>query len=136
MDYAAAYERLISRARRRPIAIRYLERHHVLPRCMGGGDHPDNIVHLTPEEHYVAHQLLVKMHPRNHKLLYAVKAMTIQARTHGSGRANNKLYGWIRRRFSAMKKMEGRRRRSGRKYNSKQLAHLAKMLRPATAEGS
>jgi hypothetical protein len=60
---------------------------------MGGSDALENLVALTPEEHFVAHQLLVKMHPGNAKLVFAALAMT-------RGRASNKRYGWLRRRFS------------------------------------
>jgi hypothetical protein len=88
MNYAAHYERLISRARGRTITG-YRERHHVLPRCMGGTDDPQNIVELTGEEHYVAHQLLVKMYPGNRRLTHAANLM--------SRASGNKSYGWIRR---------------------------------------
>jgi hypothetical protein len=61
LNYRAHYDRLIDRARNRASpACR--ERHHVIPKCMGGDNSPANIVALTPEEHYVAHQLLVKMY--------------------------------------------------------------------------
>lgn len=40
--------------------IRY-EVHHVIPRCMGGMNQKENLVKLTPREHYVAHLLLTKM---------------------------------------------------------------------------
>lgn len=59
---------------------------------MGGFDDPPNLVKLTPEEHYLAHLLLVKIHPGVKGLIYAVKMM--------SGQGNNKSYGWIRRRIS------------------------------------
>lgn len=98
MDYASHYDRLISRARGR-VLEGYRERHHVLPRCMGGDDSPGNIVELTAEEHYVAHQLLVKMYPRNGRLSYAAVWM--------SGRcSSNKAYGWLRRRVSRAKREE------------------------------
>lgn len=35
--------------------------HHILPRSLGGSDHPSNLVGLTPREHYMCHLLLVKM---------------------------------------------------------------------------
>jgi hypothetical protein len=35
-----------------------MERHHVLPRSMGGGEQEGNIVLLTVREHYVAHLCL------------------------------------------------------------------------------
>ncbi len=60
---------------------------------MGGLDNEDNLVKLTPEEHYVVHQLLVKIYPDNYKLIKAANRMC-------QGRANNKLYGWLRRRLA------------------------------------
>jgi hypothetical protein len=59
---------------------------------MGGSDENDNLVELTPEEHYLAHLLLVKIHHNNHKLVYAANMMCM-------GR-NNKRYGWLRRKLS------------------------------------
>lgn len=59
---------------------------------MGGSNSKVNLVKLTPEEHYVAHQLLVKMYPENARLLYAATFMTSKKSTR-----NNKMYGWLRR---------------------------------------
>lgn len=42
--------------------ILYYERHHIIPKCMGGDDTGDNIVLLTPREHYIAHLLLYRHH--------------------------------------------------------------------------
>lgn len=92
MNYQKHYDALIQRARGRTITG-YSERHHVLPKCMGGSDDETNLVRLTPEEHYVAHQLLVKMHPERKTLIFAAQRMT-------QGRPSNKLYGWIRRRHA------------------------------------
>lgn len=93
MKYEAHYARLIERARKR-VLTGYAERHHVVPRCMGGGDEPCNLVDLTPEEHYVAHQLLVKMHPGIARLVFAAMFMSKQC-------TGNKPYGWLRRRHAA-----------------------------------
>lgn len=92
MDYTAIYQRLIEKAKTRTIDG-YKETHHIIPRCLGGTDDPSNLVDLTPEEHYLAHQLLVKIHFNNGKLLYAAVMMC-------SNRINNKLYGWLRRRLA------------------------------------
>jgi hypothetical protein len=40
---------------------RYVEKHHIIPRCIGGTDHRENIVSLTAREHFVCHLLLTKM---------------------------------------------------------------------------
>jgi len=51
---------------------------------------------LTPEEHFVAHQLLIKIHPESDALVYAARMMAVK----GNGQErNNKEYGWIRRRY-------------------------------------
>ena len=92
MDYQLHYDKLINRARNR-VLKNYSEKHHIVPRCMGGSNDSNNLVNLTPEEHYVAHQLLIKIFPNNSKLINAA-VMMIQ------NRPSNKLYGWLRKKFS------------------------------------
>ena len=95
MNYEAHYNKLITRAQNRELPEPY-ETHHIIPKCMGGSNKKDNLVRLTCEEHYVAHQLLVKMHPEHKNLIFAAKMMTTNtSRTH----RGNKLYGWLRRAF-------------------------------------
>jgi hypothetical protein len=97
--YRKHYEKLVTRAKARKLK-QYVEKHHIIPRCLGGINCPDNIVELTPEEHYVAHQFLTVAFPDNKKLVHAAKMMT----TNKWGRRSNKLYGWLRQRLSeAMK---------------------------------
>ena len=59
-------------------------------------------VQLIPEEHYVAHLLLVKMHPGNKSLIYAANMMSYT-------RKGNKSYGWLRRKYADLmsEKMSG-----------------------------
>jgi len=71
-----------------------MERHHIVPKCLGGSNDESNLVYLTPEEHFVAHQLLVKMNPGHRGLIYAVHQMT---RATDYVVRNNKLYGWVRK---------------------------------------
>ena len=96
MNYTKIYTALINKAQMRNTHA-YTERHHIVPRCMGGADNPDNIANLTPEEHYVAHQLLVKIYPQSKGLVWAAARMTHHSSEH---RTNNKLYGWLRRQMS------------------------------------
>ena len=42
----------------------YYERHHIIPKWLGGNDSKDNLVLLTAKEHYIAHYLLF-MHYRD-----------------------------------------------------------------------
>lgn len=63
MDYARLYARFIEdRKQKQPTAPAYFERHHILPRSMGGGDEAANIVRLTAEDHIFAHLLLARWH--------------------------------------------------------------------------
>jgi len=39
----------------------YLERHHIIPKSLGGSNDENNLVNLTAREHYICHQLLVRM---------------------------------------------------------------------------
>lgn len=97
MNYQAIYDRIVARGKERLIEG-YKERHHIIPRCMGGSDEPDNLVDLTPEEHYVCHQLLVKIHPDIGKLVYAAMMMSCYS-PHQQSRYNNKRYGWLKRKL-------------------------------------
>jgi hypothetical protein len=38
----------------------YFENHHIVPKCMGGSNESENLVLLTPREHFICHLLLVK----------------------------------------------------------------------------
>jgi len=98
MNYQWHYDRLMERARTRELTG-YAERHHVVPRCLGGSNSKVNLVRLTPEEHYVAHQLLAKMHPESLALARAAVLMSGKPRQMGRG---NKLHGWLRRHFGRL----------------------------------
>jgi hypothetical protein len=113
VKYQQIYNSLIDRAKGRIIAG-YSEKHHIIPRCMGGTDVSSNLVILTAEEHYVAHQLLVKIYPDNRRLLFAVHMMT---RSNNKHIRNNKEYSWLRKRRSvaASEFAKGRKRGKYRK---------------------
>jgi hypothetical protein len=96
MNYQKIYNNLICR---KILRTGYVEKHHVLPRCLGGLDNKENLVDLYPEEHYLAHLLLCKLYPGNQKLLYAALNMTSGSMIN-NGKRNNKAYGWLRRQYA------------------------------------
>ena len=98
MNYQKIYNNLINRATRR-ISEGYVEKHHIVPRCLGGTDAKENIVSLYPEEHYLAHLLLCKVNKGNSKVLYAAMNMTSGSMIN-NGKRNNKAYGWLRRQYA------------------------------------
>lgn len=109
----------------------YKERHHRVPRCLGGSDDPSNLVVLTPEEHYVAHQLLVHIHPEHMGILWSALYMTGKGKTRG-----NKCYGWLRRRFALKWKGKRRSLETRRKMSVARRAALARGVqrKPHTPE--
>ena len=62
MNYFLIYQRLIAKAKERVCPEGYVEKHHILPRALGGSNDSSNIVVLTSREHFVAHALLAKIY--------------------------------------------------------------------------
>lgn len=120
MNYQAHYDRLIQRARKR-VLDGYVERHHVLPKCMGGNDADDNLVQLTAAEHFVAHQLLCKMYPGVKGLAFAVVAMC--GNPHAA--RSNKLYAWLRARAAHAQSAEATLRWADPEYRATHRAAMA-----------
>ena len=103
VNYRKIYNSIIDRAKNRPCPEGYTEKHHIKPRCIGGLDTSDNIAVLTPEEHFLCHVLLVKMYPSDTQLIYAVMNMCIG---HKGKRKSRRLYGWLRRKYSEVRKID------------------------------
>lgn len=49
----------------------YKERHHIIPRCIGGTDDEDNLIDLYAHEHFMAHKLLAEENQNVGGLVYA-----------------------------------------------------------------
>lgn len=76
MDYKKIYDNIIQKAKNRQLES-YKEKHHIIPKCLGGNDNKDNLVELTAKEHFLCHMLLCRIYPDNIKLLYALFLMSI-----------------------------------------------------------
>lgn len=125
MDYCKHYTLLIERASTRDKLVGYTEKHHIVPKCLGGSNDPSNIAVLTPEEHFLAHLLLVKMNPGNTGLVFAAHKMT---HSNNNQLRSNKLYGWVRQRMGGPKSPEHRRAISdGLKGKPKSVDHKKKL---------
>lgn len=102
MTYDKIYEDLVNNAKLRDTNIGYIEKHHILPKCMGGLDTGDNIVELTAKEHFVAHHLLCKIYSNNYKLASAFNLMCCNPHTNkGKNRYDNcRLFNLAKQNFS------------------------------------
>ena len=76
MDYSKIYSKIVNRAKNRKLTC-YTEKHHILPKCMGGSDETENIAVLTAKEHFLCHMLLCEIHPKEYKLKHALFLMAI-----------------------------------------------------------
>lgn len=70
--YTTFYYQIIDRALSRTL-LGYKEKHHIIPRSLGGSDAKHNLAILTGREHYLVHWLLIKMTEGENrsKMLYA-----------------------------------------------------------------
>lgn len=76
MNYQKLYDTLILRSKNRVPPTDYTEKHHIIPRCMGGTDDTSNLTPLLLREHFLAHLLLSKIYPNNLGLLLAIIMMS------------------------------------------------------------
>jgi len=76
MNYQKIYNQIIKRAQNR-ILEGYKEKHHIIPKCLGGNNDKENLVELTAREHFLCHMLLCEIYPNKHKLIQALWLMSI-----------------------------------------------------------
>ena len=89
MNYQKIYDQLIARAKTNRNLLEYTEKHHVIPKSLGGDDSADNLVILTAREHFMAHLLLARILGGN--MIHAAHMMS------NMGRYSNRTYSSLRR---------------------------------------
>jgi len=60
--YLKIYDQLMESRKARGAPEGYSEKHHIIPKSMGGSNRAENIVRLTPREHLFAHKMLAHGH--------------------------------------------------------------------------
>jgi hypothetical protein len=102
--YSSWYSQLISKARNRKLTG-YVERHHVVPRSLGGESFGNNLVELTAREHFVCHALLVKMTEgqERYKMVHAFVKMGVISPDH-KRYVNSALYEFAKREASLLQR--------------------------------
>lgn len=110
--YTKWYYKIIERSKNR-IIDGYHERHHIIPKSLGGTNRKDNLVSLTAREHFICHLLLVKMtnDGDKKKMSYALwLIINIENKNQRRYKINSKKYDKIRKEHSSMlsKKYSGK----------------------------
>lgn len=92
--YTRCYNRIIEN-RKLNLPIGYVEKHHIIPKSLGGPNRKENIVSLTAREHFICHMLLVKMTQGKEKvkMAYALRSMMrLENPYQGRHKISAKLY--------------------------------------------
>lgn len=121
--YHKYYYNIISAAKSRDIHG-YVERHHIIPKSLGGTNEPCNIVRLTAREHFICHMLLVKMTNgvAKSKMIYAAWQLS-RPNKHKHLKVTSRVYLYLREELSKSK--------TGIKRGPFSESHLANMRRAA-----
>jgi hypothetical protein len=94
--YTHWYNQLVEQAKVRVLPRDvYTEKHHIIPRSLGGDNSIDNLVRLTAREHFVCHWLLTKMvtGSAKYKMAYAFGAMLYRGNNNQSRyKVTGKIY--------------------------------------------
>ena len=74
--YKVWHDNIIAKGKNR-VLTGYQEKHHIIPKSLGGSNKKDNLVALTPKEHFIIHILLCKftVGKSRLKMLNALHAM-------------------------------------------------------------
>ena len=79
MDYQRIYNEFIADRRIKERSLTgYTEKHHILPRSLGGDNSKENIIRLAAQDHYFAHELLAKIY--RGKMINALWMMTTSSK--------------------------------------------------------
>nr|DAJ15163.1 MAG TPA: HNH endonuclease [Myoviridae sp. ctTS62] len=102
MDYQKIYDNLIKKRIENPPTEKF-ERHHIVPRSLGGSDDKENIVKLTLREHYIAHLLLCMIHRGTRNYFPMLRALSMmKAGRDGTCIKNSRMFEYFRTDFSKM----------------------------------
>lgn len=123
MDYQRIYDRLIADRRSKPIPDGYTEKHHIVPRSLGGSNRKENIVRLTPGDHLFAHKLLAKIH-NTRGMWFAYLTMCTDGGKSARG-IISKRRDYDRARMAYAAKASDGHHMKGRKYTDEEKAYLS-----------
>ena len=81
MTYDEFIENILNDRGRFNCGEEYHERHHIIPKSLGGSDDEENLIDLYAREHYEAHKLLAEENTESDKLLFALWSMSNKSAT-------------------------------------------------------
>jgi hypothetical protein len=105
MNYKHIYNQLCQRSQPRTWEKFKYEKHHIIPKSMGGDNSKSNIAILTPREHAFAHLLLVRFLSGTNKakMIFALKSMISYKNEHRA-QLTTRQYETLRRAYQTLSK--------------------------------
>jgi hypothetical protein len=99
--YTKIYYTIIERAKSRTLFDSKYEKHHIIPKSIGGADDKSNIVKLTYKEHRLCHILLTKMvSDPKHKISMNCAAYRMVCCNKYTGISKGSLYQIIKEKYN------------------------------------
>lgn len=103
--YTKYYHLIIEHRKQNPPLEQYTERHHIVPRSLGGSNDPENLIDLTAREHFICHWLLTKMYTGEARgkminALWMMRAQNPDQRRYGS-KITGRIYENLREEYAA-----------------------------------
>lgn len=106
MDYKRIHDLIIEKGKNRiKEENEYYERHHILPKCLGGRWNKENIVYLTAKEHFIVHYLLINIYPESKSLKYALWCMCNGQNKYRDYKISSRIYERTKIQFSELHKL-------------------------------
>jgi hypothetical protein len=134
--YARWYKQIVTRAKSRTLSNDvYTEKHHVIPKSIGGTNLKDNLVVLTAREHFICHWLLIKFTTGRFKLKMAA-ALSMMHRTNNDqiNRYKSVNFSRIYQSIKILNSEFASDRNSGRTYSPEAKARMSEAQKKAYRE--
>jgi len=102
------------------VVVGYSEKHHVVPRSHGGSNKKDNLVALTPRQHFIAHRMLWKAYGGS-----MARAFFMMSATGKYGKVGSKTYAMVREEYSKQVVMQMTGKPAQGKFDAEHRAKLS-----------
>lgn len=107
--YKKWYDHIIANGKQ--IRLTGYERHHILPKSLGGTDESSNLIYITAREHFICHWLLTKIHPTGEehwKMLNALRMMRAENpnQIRYSTKITSRVYAKLKEEYSTLQSIK------------------------------
>ena len=106
MNYQKLYNSIVAN----PDTSGYTEKHHIVPRSLGGSDDNLNLVEVSARQHFLLHWLLVKIHTGENRKKMIHAFMCMKASRSNQQRVTSRIFEYYRKEYA--ESLVGRKRKA------------------------